>query len=162
MGTFATIFIPLFASLLIPLMAPWMNGAKEGGFDIEGFELANFIIGGLFARAGIPLLVYLNWCGLRNHGSLVWANGVWRDERAAPSHVIYLQTYLKIFSKGVLAGTSCHGRITPWVSTKVPVSMGPLYIENFSMWTCFLRQSISIEVRVETKLAPAGACFGDL
>jgi hypothetical protein len=39
-------------------MAPWMNGAKEGGFDIEGFELANFIIGALFARAGIPLLIY--------------------------------------------------------------------------------------------------------
>ena len=60
-------------------MAPWMNGAKEGGFDIEGFELANFIIGALFARMGIPLLIYLIWCGLRNHGSsLVWANVVMR------------------------------------------------------------------------------------
>ena len=49
MGTIATIFIPLFASLLIPFLATWMNHAEGGGFEIEGFELANVIIGGLFA-----------------------------------------------------------------------------------------------------------------
>jgi Neurotransmitter-gated ion-channel ligand binding domain len=48
-GTIATIFIPLFASLLIPFLATWMNRAEGGGFEIEGFELANVIIGGLFA-----------------------------------------------------------------------------------------------------------------
>jgi hypothetical protein len=49
-GTVSTIFIPLFASLLIPFMATWMNRAdEEGGFDVEAFELANVVIGGLFA-----------------------------------------------------------------------------------------------------------------
>jgi uncharacterized Tic20 family protein len=48
-STLATIFIPLFASLLIPFLATWMNRAEKDGFEIEGFELANFIIGGLFA-----------------------------------------------------------------------------------------------------------------
>jgi len=48
-GILATIFIPLFASLLIPFLATWMNRAEKGGFEIDGFELANYIIGGLFA-----------------------------------------------------------------------------------------------------------------
>ena len=48
-GTIATIFIPLFASLLIPFLATWMNRAEGDGFEVEGFELANVIIGGLFA-----------------------------------------------------------------------------------------------------------------
>lgn len=48
-STIATIFIPLFASLLIPFLATWMNRAKDDGFEIDAFELANVIIGGLFA-----------------------------------------------------------------------------------------------------------------
>lgn len=45
----APIFIPLLASLLIPLLAIWMNQPEGGGFRVEAFELANIIIGGLFA-----------------------------------------------------------------------------------------------------------------
>jgi len=48
-STIATIFIPLFASLLIPFLATWMNRAVDDGFEVEAFELANVIIGGLFA-----------------------------------------------------------------------------------------------------------------
>ncbi|HEY8358641.1 MAG TPA: hypothetical protein VIL30_14380 [Ramlibacter sp.] len=48
-GTAATIFIPLFASLLIPFLATWMNRSNEGEFEVDAFELANVIIGGLFA-----------------------------------------------------------------------------------------------------------------
>lgn len=48
-GTIATIFIPLFASLLIPFLATWMNRAEDDSFEIDAFELANVIIGGLFA-----------------------------------------------------------------------------------------------------------------
>lgn len=48
-GTVSTIFIPLFASLLIPFLATWMNRAEGGGFEVEAFELGNVIIGGLFA-----------------------------------------------------------------------------------------------------------------
>jgi hypothetical protein len=45
----APIFIPLLASLVIPLFAVWMNGTKDGEFTVEAFELGNVIVGGLFA-----------------------------------------------------------------------------------------------------------------
>lgn len=45
----ASIFIPLFASLLIPMLSIWLNRSKDGNFRIETFELVNIIIGGLFA-----------------------------------------------------------------------------------------------------------------
>jgi hypothetical protein len=45
----APVFIPLLASLLIPLLAIWMNSTEEGEFKIDAFELANVIVGGLFA-----------------------------------------------------------------------------------------------------------------
>jgi hypothetical protein len=45
----AAIFIPLIASLLIPLVALWMNSIENGDFRVEAFELANVIVGGLFA-----------------------------------------------------------------------------------------------------------------
>jgi hypothetical protein len=45
----APIFIPLIASLLIPLVALWMNSIEDGVFRVEAFELANVIVGGLFA-----------------------------------------------------------------------------------------------------------------
>jgi hypothetical protein len=45
----ASIFIPLIASLLIPLVALWMNSMENGEFRVEAFELANVIVGGLFA-----------------------------------------------------------------------------------------------------------------
>ncbi len=48
-SSIATIFIPLFASLLIPFLATWMNRAQDGEFDVDAFELGNVIIGGLFA-----------------------------------------------------------------------------------------------------------------
>jgi Neurotransmitter-gated ion-channel ligand binding domain len=48
-ASLALIFIPLIASLLIPLLAIWMNWVKEGEFQVEAFELGNLIVGGLFA-----------------------------------------------------------------------------------------------------------------
>jgi hypothetical protein len=45
----APIFIPLLASLLIPLLAIWLNRIEEGEFQIEAFEQGNIIVGGLFA-----------------------------------------------------------------------------------------------------------------
>ena len=64
-STIATIFIPLFASLLIPFLATWMNRAEDDSFEVDAFELANVIIGGLFAvialgftiSSAFPLLV---------------------------------------------------------------------------------------------------------
>jgi hypothetical protein len=48
-GAAALIFIPLMASLLIPLLAIWLNRIEEGEFQIEAFEQGNIIVGGLFA-----------------------------------------------------------------------------------------------------------------
>lgn len=54
----APIFIPLLASLLIPLTALWMNKVDaDGSFAVEAFELANIIIGGLFAVIALNFTV---------------------------------------------------------------------------------------------------------
>jgi hypothetical protein len=55
--TAAPIFIPLFASLLIPLLAMWLNRWEDGDFKIEAFELANVIVGGLFAIIALNFTV---------------------------------------------------------------------------------------------------------
>ena len=56
--TIAPIFIPLFASLLIPMLALWLNASAEGGeFRIEAFELTNVLIGGLFALIALNFTV---------------------------------------------------------------------------------------------------------
>lgn len=56
-GTIATIFIPLFASLLIPFFATWMNRVEDGEFAVDSFELANIIIGGLFAIIALSFTI---------------------------------------------------------------------------------------------------------
>ena len=43
------VFIPLLASLFIPLLAIWMNHTEAGEFQINAFELGNVVVGGLFA-----------------------------------------------------------------------------------------------------------------
>ncbi len=53
----APIFIPLFASLLIPLMAIYMNKVEDGEFQIDAFELCNIVIGGLFAVIALNFTV---------------------------------------------------------------------------------------------------------
>jgi hypothetical protein len=53
----APIFIPLFASLLIPLMAVYMNEVRDGEFQIDAFELCNIVIGGLFAVIALNFTV---------------------------------------------------------------------------------------------------------
>lgn len=63
-STIATIFIPLFASLLIPFLATWMNKAENGEFEVEAFELANVIIGGLFAVIALNFSVSASYPGI--------------------------------------------------------------------------------------------------
>lgn len=55
--TIPAIFIPLFASLFIPLLSMWLNKVEDGEFTIEAFELANIIIGGLFAVIALNFTV---------------------------------------------------------------------------------------------------------
>lgn len=54
----ASVFIPLIASLLIPLLALWMNKASEEGFAVDAFELANMGIGGLFSVIALSFAIY--------------------------------------------------------------------------------------------------------
>ena len=57
----APIFIPLIASLLIPLLAIWMNKSTEDGFEIEAFELANISVGGLFSVIALSFAIYSSY-----------------------------------------------------------------------------------------------------
>lgn len=58
-SSLASVFIPLLASLLIPLLALWMNQASdEGGFTVDAFELANMGIGGLFSVIALSFAIY--------------------------------------------------------------------------------------------------------
>ena len=61
---FAPVFIPLVASLLIPLLAIWMNKATEDGFEIEAFELANVGIGGLFSVIALSFAIYSSYSAI--------------------------------------------------------------------------------------------------
>lgn len=54
----APIFIPLMASLLIPLLVVWMNRATEEGYEVQAFELANMGIGGLFSVIALSFAIY--------------------------------------------------------------------------------------------------------
>ena len=53
----ASIFIPLFASLLIPLLGIWLNRVDDGVFQLETFEFVNLIVGGLFAVIALNFTV---------------------------------------------------------------------------------------------------------
>jgi len=57
-SSIASVFIPLLASLLIPLLALWMNRATEDGFEVDAFELANMGIGGLFSVIALSFAIY--------------------------------------------------------------------------------------------------------
>jgi Neurotransmitter-gated ion-channel ligand binding domain len=69
----APIFIPLFASLLIPLLAIWMNKASEDGdgFEVDAFELANMGIGGLFSVIALSFAVYSSYGVIANGDNTV-------------------------------------------------------------------------------------------
>lgn len=55
--TVAAVFIPLLASLLIPMLAMWLNTVEDGEFKVEAFELANIVIGGLFAVVALNFTI---------------------------------------------------------------------------------------------------------
>lgn len=60
MAVFA-IFIPLFASLVIPMLSIWLHRLEDGRFAIETFELVNIVIGGLFAVIALNFTVYASY-----------------------------------------------------------------------------------------------------
>lgn len=60
----ATIFVPLFASLLIPLLVVWLNRIEDGEFVVDSFELTNISIGGLFAVVALNFTVNSSFVNL--------------------------------------------------------------------------------------------------
>lgn len=66
-----TIFIPLLASLLIPLLTLWMNRATHDGFEIEAFELANMGIGGLFSVIALSFAVASSYSSIAGSDNTV-------------------------------------------------------------------------------------------
>ncbi|CAA6606384.1 Glycine receptor, alpha 4 subunit [Rhodospirillaceae bacterium LM-1] len=60
----ATIFVPLFSSLLIPLLALWLNKMEDGEFTVDATELTNISIGGLFAVVGLNFTVNSSFVNL--------------------------------------------------------------------------------------------------
>lgn len=67
----APIFIPLLASLLIPLLAIWMNRAEGDGFAVDAFELANMGIGGLFSVIALSFAIYSSYGVIANSDNTV-------------------------------------------------------------------------------------------
>lgn len=72
-SSLAPIFIPLLASLLIPLLAVWMNKTSEDGgeFEVDAFELANMCIGGLFSVIALSFAIYSSYTVIANGDNTV-------------------------------------------------------------------------------------------
>jgi uncharacterized Tic20 family protein len=63
-ATLPVIFIPLVASMLIPLIALWLQKQEDGLFGTEAFELANILIGGLFAVIALNFAITTSYSAL--------------------------------------------------------------------------------------------------
>lgn len=67
----ASIFIPLIASLLIPMLALWLNHLEEGVFQVDTFELVNIVIGGFFAVIALNFTVLSSYPALADGNNAV-------------------------------------------------------------------------------------------
>lgn len=67
----APIFIPLLASLIIPLLSIWMNKATEHGFEGDTLSLANMSIGGLFSVIALSFAIYSSYGVIANGDNTV-------------------------------------------------------------------------------------------
>jgi hypothetical protein len=63
--------IPLFATLLIPFLAIWLNRVKDGQLQLEAHSLINLLIGGLFAVIALNLSVNSRYTALSVSDNLV-------------------------------------------------------------------------------------------
>ncbi len=64
LATLPVIFIPLIATMLIPLIALWLQKQEEGTYTIEAFELVNILIGGLFAVIALNFAITTSYSSL--------------------------------------------------------------------------------------------------
>lgn len=70
-STIPVLFIPLFASLLIPFLVVWMNRMDGDGFTVDAFELGNVIIGGLFAVIALSFTISSSYPIIMNNNNAV-------------------------------------------------------------------------------------------
>ncbi len=54
----SSVFLPILAVTLVPLLALWLNRWKDQTFAVEPFELMNVTAGGLFATIALTLAIY--------------------------------------------------------------------------------------------------------
>lgn len=64
LSTLAVVFIPMLAAILIPLIALWLQKQENGGFKLDAMDVANVLIGGLFA------VIALNFAVITSYPSL--------------------------------------------------------------------------------------------
>ncbi len=57
----APIFTPVLATLLVPVLAVWLNRWGENTFQIEAYEFMSLAVGGLFATIALTLAVYSSY-----------------------------------------------------------------------------------------------------
>jgi hypothetical protein len=69
--TIPAVFLPLFASLLIPLLATWLNDVEDGSFKVDAFELANVVVGGLFAVIALNFAIASSYTDLASGDNTV-------------------------------------------------------------------------------------------
>ncbi|MBX3220618.1 MAG: hypothetical protein KF795_08875 [Labilithrix sp.] len=67
----APIFIPLLASLIIPLLSIWMNKVGDNGFEGDAIALANIGIGGLFSVIALSFAIYSSYGVIANSDNTV-------------------------------------------------------------------------------------------
>jgi hypothetical protein len=76
-GSIAPIFIPLFASLLIPFLSLWLNRVEDAELQVDAFELTNIIIGGLFALIALNFTVNAEYSTLAaGQNTVKWLFGL--------------------------------------------------------------------------------------
>lgn len=54
----SSVFLPIAAVMLVPLLSLWLNRWKDHSFAVEPFELMNVSAGGLFATIALTLAIY--------------------------------------------------------------------------------------------------------
>jgi hypothetical protein len=70
-ATATAIAIPLFATLLIPILVIWLNRLRDGQLQLEAHQLINLLIGGLFAVVALNLSINTRYPALSVGDNLV-------------------------------------------------------------------------------------------
>lgn len=64
LSTLAIVFIPMLAVILIPLIGLWLQKQENGEFKLDAMDIANVLIGGLFAVIALNFAVVTSYSSL--------------------------------------------------------------------------------------------------